>query len=130
MIALNDWHQDIMKFIQAKRDMSIINGANVSVAISEEFMVSKDSTDADWNLGYVRADVFNKYEASYYIEADDFVATSQVSASEIWDEMMRSAWSSAEPGVIFMGRYNDMSNSRYFSEIIATNPCGKWFASR
>ncbi|MGZ6507371.1 MAG: TSCPD domain-containing protein, partial [Tumebacillaceae bacterium] len=46
-------------------------------------------------------------------------------AEDLWDDMMQSAWKSAEPGVVFLGRYNAMSNSNYFNPIIATNPCGE-----
>src|SRR5690606_23809119 len=44
-------------------------------------------------------------------------------AREIWHIMMESAWRSAEPGVVFMERYNKQSNSWYFNPIVSTNPC-------
>ena len=125
MIVLNDWHQDIFKFINAKRDMSLINGANISVGFSEEFMASLKE-NGDWNLGYVKEELFKQYEFKYYVKKSDFVKTEVVKAEEIWENMMESAWASAEPGVIFMGRYNQMSNSFGLGhEIIATNPCGE-----
>lgn len=124
MIVLNDWHADILDFINAKKDMSMINGANISVGISEEFMEAQKN-DLDWNLGYVSSDLFEKYEKEYYIDQDDFQIVKTMKAEAIWDEMMEAAHKSAEPGIIFMGRYNSMSNSHYYSGIIATNPCGR-----
>lgn len=121
MIVLNDWHENILDFIQAKRDNSIINGANISVGVSEEFMAAKEG-DNRWKLGYVKEELFDSYKDKFHVDPEDFVATTDITVSEIWDEMMESAHASAEPGVIFMGRYNDMSNSWYFNPIIATNP--------
>ena len=48
-----------------------------------------------------------------------------VKASEVWHTIIESAWKSAEPGVVFMEYYNQMSNSWYFNPIICTNPCGE-----
>ncbi|MGO4185921.1 ribonucleoside-diphosphate reductase, adenosylcobalamin-dependent, partial [Paenibacillus sp. TAF43_2] len=48
-----------------------------------------------------------------------------VRAREIWQAIIESAWKSAEPGVVFMEYYNQMSNSWYFNPIISTNPCGE-----
>lgn len=124
MIVLNDWHQDIVKFINAKRDMSLINGANISVGVSDRFMEAK-AEKAEWSIGYVDSDEFSKYENAYYYEKQDFVKTDTMQATDVWNEMMKAAHGSAEPGIIFLERYNAMSNSHYFSPVIATNPCGE-----
>src|SRR5690606_10956484 len=41
------------------------------------------------------------------------------------ETIIQSAWASAEPGIVWMERYNKESNSWYFHEIVATNPCGE-----
>ena len=125
MIVLNDWHQDIFKFINSKRDMDLITGANISVGFSEEFMSSLKEK-SNWNLGYVKEELFKQYEYKYFVDKTDFIKTEVVKAEEIWENMMDAAWTSAEPGVVFMGRYNEMSNSYHLGyEVIATNPCGE-----
>ena len=124
MIVLNDWHKDIKKFINAKRDMSLINGANISVGVSDKFMEAKAKGET-WTVGHVNVTDFSTYENAYYYEENDFVAEDTFNAKELWNDMMKAAHGSAEPGVIFMERYNRMSNSYYRSPIIATNPCGK-----
>src|SRR5690606_29204843 len=48
-----------------------------------------------------------------------------VRAREIWDTIIKSAWMSAEPGVVFIERMNAYSNSWYFNKLIATNPCAE-----
>jgi ribonucleoside-diphosphate reductase alpha chain len=127
MLILNDKHTDIKKFITCKQTDGVITGANLSVGVSEEFMAARAKGE-HWELGFpVGADklVFNgdfqKWEKSGgYLNVSEVIL-----AEELWDEMMQSAWKSAEPGVVFLGRYNEMSNSNYFNPIIATNPCGK-----
>jgi ribonucleoside-diphosphate reductase alpha chain len=49
----------------------------------------------------------------------------KVKAKDLWRKIINSAWKAAEPGVVFMERYNKMSNSYYYNKIIATNPCGE-----
>ena len=38
MLMLWDWHPDVEEFITVKQDLSKINGANLSVCISDGFM--------------------------------------------------------------------------------------------
>lgn len=42
-------------------------------------------------------------------------------AREIWNEIIDSAWASAEPGIFFIDRYNKLSNSHYYNTIASTN---------
>ncbi|HVY68205.1 MAG TPA: ribonucleoside-diphosphate reductase, adenosylcobalamin-dependent, partial [Patescibacteria group bacterium] len=48
-----------------------------------------------------------------------------VRAADIWDNIITSAWGSAEPGMYFIDRANHYSNSWYFSDLPCTNPCGE-----
>ncbi|EPZ47734.1 adenosylcobalamin-dependent ribonucleoside-diphosphate reductase [Alicyclobacillus acidoterrestris] len=46
-------------------------------------------------------------------------------ATELWNLITESAWSSAEPGIVWLERCNAESNSWYFNPLVATNPCGE-----
>ena len=46
-------------------------------------------------------------------------------AADIWDNIITSAWCSAEPGMYFIDRANYYSNSHYFADLPCTNPCGE-----
>ncbi len=130
MLILNDWHPDIMEFINSKREMGKITNANISVAISDDFMAAVKADD-DWQL------VFPDTGDSSYNEWWDgdlnawraagkpVVVHKTVKAREVWNTIIESAWASAEPGVFFIDRYNKMSNSWYYSTIRCTNPCGE-----
>src|SRR5260370_41204533 len=51
MLMLHDWHPDIEEFITVKQDLTKINGANLSVCVSDSFMEAVKA-DKDWDLVY------------------------------------------------------------------------------
>jgi ribonucleoside-diphosphate reductase alpha chain len=106
MLMLDDTHPDIEEFITVKRTPGKIEHANLSVCVSDAFMQAvKD--DADWNL----------------IWQGEVKKT--IRARQLWDLICQSAWASAEPGVVFMDRYNTESNTWYYENIRCVNPCGE-----
>jgi ribonucleoside-diphosphate reductase alpha chain len=132
MLILNCWHPDVLEFINSKREMGKITNANISVGITDKFMDAVH-TDADWDLVFPDASDPD-YEALWDGNLDKWQAAGKgiivhktVKAREIWNAIIESAWSSAEPGVFFIERYNKMSNSWYYDSgyIGCTNPCGE-----
>ncbi|GAX89673.1 ribonucleotide reductase N-terminal alpha domain-containing protein [Effusibacillus lacus] len=124
MLILNDKHADIRKFITCKQVDGVITGANISVGISEEFMEAKKN-GAKWTLGYPEISEMHEFNGDFQEwekAGRKLVVSEEIPAEQMWDEIMESAWKSAEPGVVFMGRYNNMSNSHYFNKIVSTNP--------
>ena len=104
MLMLDDTHPDIEEFITVKRTPGKIEHANLSVCVSDAFMQAvKD--DADWNLTW-QGEVKRT-----------------VRARHLWDLICTSAWESAEPGVVFIDRYNKESNTWYYENIRCVNPC-------
>jgi ribonucleoside-diphosphate reductase alpha chain len=134
MLMLDDWHPDIIEFIGSKKKKGMIENANISVKVSDEFM-DKLKTDGTWTLEY--PDYENeKYTEIYKKEWDGDIRNwkkkgygtkvyKTIKAKELWDLIISSAHSSAEPGVVFMERYNKMSNSWYFNPVVCTNPCAE-----
>ena len=104
MLMLDDTHPDVEEFITVKKTAGKIEHANLSVAISDKFMAAvKD--DAKWDLMW-------QGEVKKTIRARD-----------LWDLICKSAWESAEPGMVFMDRYNTESNTWYYENIRCVNPC-------
>lgn len=127
MLILGDQHADILKFIRCKQVDGVITGANISVGISERFMEAKKGNQM-WRIGYVPMDQMRDFSGDFEAWQDEhrtFEVTQELPASALWDELVLSAWKSAEPGVVFLGRANRMSNSWYFNPLVATNPCGE-----
>ncbi len=134
-------------FISAKRQRGRLTNFNVSVLVSDAFMRAVED-DLDWDLGFhvPRADgvhvaVYDKPFPYDYIpltnafeQGDDraewkkgavlpWYVYRRVKARTIWEDMMRSTYTYAEPGVIFIDRVNDYNNLWYCEDIRCTNPC-------
>lgn len=132
MLMLADWHPDICEFITAKRNPQVLTNANVSVAITDSLMAAVAS-DGEWQLRYPHTD-----HSAYDTEWDGDLAKWEAKgypvrvyrtmrARELWELIVESAWASAEPGIVFIERYNKESNSYYYERgvIYATNPCAE-----
>jgi len=99
-------HPDIEEFIRVKQNETNLRAFNISVGITDEFITAvKD--DTEFNL---------QFEGRIY---------KTVRARRLWEEIMRSTWDWAEPGVLFIDRINEWNNLWYCETIAATNPCGE-----
>lgn len=106
MLMIDDTHPDVEEFITVKRTAGKIEHANLSVCISDAFMQAVKA-DEDWNLTW-QGEV-----------------KKTIRARGLWDLICTSAWQSAEPGLVFMDRYNTESNTWYYENIRCVNPCGE-----
>lgn len=130
MLMLWDWHPDIEEFITVKQDLTKINGANLSVCVSDKFMEAVKS-DSDWPL--IFPDTNDKeYDTKWKGYIDEWQKMGKrikvhkvIKARKLWDLICQAAWKSAEPGVVFMERYNKWFNNWYFNKINCVNPCGE-----
>ena len=130
MLMLHDWHPDIEEFITVKQDLSKINGANLSVCLSDAFMEAVKK-DANWDLIYPDLDDL-KYDKKWNGDMDEWKKAGgktevkkTIKAKDLWNLICEAAWRSAEPGLHFLDRSNKRSNTYYFERLIATNPCGE-----
>lgn len=130
MLMLWDWHPDIEEFITVKQDLSRINGANLSVCVSDAFMEAVKN-DADWDLVFPdRTDPeydtkWDGYLPNWIAMGKKTVVHKTLKARVLWDLIAEAAWRSAEPGVVFMERYNKWFNNYYYEYINCVNPCGE-----
>ena len=99
-------HPDIEEFVRAKQNETNLRAFNISVGITDEFMEAVKN-DTDFNLVF------------------DGKVVKTIKAVFLWEEIMRSTWDWAEPGVLFIDRINEMNNLAYCETIVATNPCGE-----
>lgn len=99
-------HPDIEEFIKAKNNSTTLTQFNISVGITDEFMDAVIN-DKMFDL---------KFEGRRY---------KTVRARYLWDEILRSTWDWAEPGVLFIDTINKKNNLWYCEQIAASNPCGE-----
>jgi ribonucleoside-diphosphate reductase alpha chain len=130
MLILNAWHPDVLDFINSKKEAGKITNANISVGITDDFMQAVKE-DKPWDL------VFPDTSDPLYKEQWDgdmtkwkalggkVIKHKTVRAADMWDNIISSAWASAEPGMYFIDRANYYSNSWYFANLPCTNPCGE-----
>ena len=119
-------HPDIVDFIRAKQTKGVWTFFNVSVNVSDAFMNAVQS-DSGWNLVHVE-EPSEKYKAehgSFYDTDRKVWVWKSVKATEIWNEIMRSTYDCAEPGILFLGQSNRQNNLWYCEQLDATNPCGE-----
>lgn len=130
MLMLWDWHPDIEEFITVKQDLKRINGANLSLCISDTFMEAVEK-DADWPLLFPDTqdpeydEKWNGDLVEWKNLGKKIIVHKVVKAKKIWNLIAEAAWKSAEPGVVFMERYNKFHNNYYWNRINCVNPCGE-----
>ncbi len=108
MAVLRVDHPDIFEFIDIKLDETKLTNFNISVAATDEFMRAVDE-DKPFPL----------------INPRNGEVTATPRAREIFDRVVRNAWASGEPGMIFLDRINRDNPTPALGEIEATNPCGE-----
>ncbi|MCX6732063.1 MAG: adenosylcobalamin-dependent ribonucleoside-diphosphate reductase [Candidatus Roizmanbacteria bacterium] len=130
MLMLWDWHPDIEEFITVKQDLKRINGANLSVCVSDSLMEAVEK-DADWDLVFpdtTDPEYDEKWDGDIFTWkalGKKVVVRKTVKARYVWNLIAEAAWKSAEPGLVFMERYNKWHNNWYWNRINCVNPCGE-----
>ena len=101
-------HPDIMDFISAKEDKTKLNNFNLSVALTDVFM-----------------DALKNNEEYDLINPHTHLPVSKMKAKEVYNEIVKRAWKTGEPGIIFMDRMNQYNPTPSVGTIESTNPCGE-----
>lgn len=117
MITISVNHPEIETFINIKRDLKKVTGANISIRLNDQFMKA------------VKQD--KEYVLRWPVEAtpEEAKVTKTVRAKDVWDQIVDSAWASAEPGLLFWDTVKKNTPSDIYHEFghnsICTNPCGE-----
>ena len=117
MLTISIQHPEIETFINIKRDLKKVTGANISIRVTDEFMKAVES-DSEFTLQW-----------PCEVPLSESKITKVVKANDIWNQIVDSAWASAEPGLLFWDNAKKMTPSDAYDSkgygSKSTNPCGE-----
>lgn len=120
-------------------DPEFLSGANISVAITKEFMDAVENNGEHY-LRFPDLDEYSSEEMKFYNDNWSKIGDVReweklgfkvktyrtIKAKELWNLINICATYSGEPGIFFIDNANDMTNAKsYGQQVVATNPCGK-----
>lgn len=101
-------HPDIIDFIRAKEKEGDFNNFNLSVGLTEAFMQAMENGE-DYPL----------------ISPNTGKEKGRLNARDVFDLLVRKAWESGDPGIVFLDRINRDNPTPAQGEMESTNPCGE-----
>jgi len=115
MISMDVRHPDVEKFITMKHDLTKVTGANVSLKITDDFMRAVEKNE--------------QYELRFPVEAEEPQFTKLVDAAALWETIIESATTTAEPGLLMWDNIRNNLPAESYADVgfktICTNPCGE-----
>jgi ribonucleoside-diphosphate reductase alpha chain len=130
MATLRCDHPDIETFVDVKHDPAALRHFNLSVLVSDDFMRAV-ADDQDWPLVFpLHADepagettLLRRWSGMAQPVACRIVRS--IKARALWQRILRAAYDTAEPGVLFIDAINRDNTLGDRESISATNPCGE-----
>lgn len=113
MITLSIKHPDAKLFATMKQDFKKVTGANVSLRISDEFMVALTEGKT--------------FRQQWPVDASIPEVIQDVDPRELWDVIVDSAWKFAEPGLLMWDNYCNTLPAHLYPgfKTKSTNPCSE-----
>ncbi|MCG3138193.1 MAG: hypothetical protein HJJLKODD_02054 [Phycisphaerae bacterium] len=131
-------HPDILKFLNAKQDLSQFTNYNISVKVTDEWMegylANPDSPHIVCNHRngkryYIPRDVdIWAYDVRTLVPVNDEDVpppNAVYTKRDIWNIIVQNAWKTGEPGVVFIDRINQYNPTPQIGRMESTNPCGE-----
>ena len=101
-------HPDILDFIHCKDDLTQVTNFNISVAVTDAFMLALEAGKS-YDLIHPRTGK----------------VVGQLDALDVFKQIVHGAWKTGEPGVFYIDRANQYNPVPRLGSYEATNPCGE-----
>jgi ribonucleoside-diphosphate reductase alpha chain len=126
MAVLRVDHPDILDFVDLKADAREMRNFNLSVGVTDEFL---DAVREGKPHFVVDPHTRERRPLRAKLRDTEGRLTGYEerawSAREVFDRIVRRAWESGEPGVVFLDRINRFNPTPQLGPMEATNPCGE-----
>jgi len=101
-------HPDVLDFIHCKDDLTQVTNFNISVAVTDAFMLALEAGKS-YDLIHPRTGK----------------VVGQLDALDVFKQIVHGAWKTGEPGVFYIDRANQYNPVPRLGSYEATNPCGE-----
>lgn len=128
-------HPDIISFINVKQNLKLINNFNLSVLITNDFinrLIITPNAKVVANYSFTHADGTKEQitDINYITYNDSFVVQDvspiEITYKELFDEVIKCAWNTGEPGFLFEDNINENNPlAKAMGNINTTNPCAE-----
>lgn len=108
MAVLRVDHPDIMEFIKCKNNKKELTNFNISVGVTDKFMAAVSKSD-EYDL----------------IDPRTYESSGKLNAAAVYEELIHQAWTTGDPGIIFLDEINRHNTTPGIGEMESTNPCGE-----
>lgn len=115
MLTLSIHHPDILAFCTIKNDPTKVTGANISVRLTRAFLDAVKNNE--------------EYEVCFPVDYRERgvppVISKRISAKEVWETIIHSAWLRAEPGLLMWDNVTEQTPADRYERFKSrgTNPC-------
>lgn len=121
MLTVSVHHPDIRSFMRIKNELNAhgertkVTGANVSIRLTNEFLEAVEKNE--------------QVELRWPVDSETPEVSQMVDASDLWEECVKHARDSAEPGLLFWDNILQGSPADCYAEdgfrTVCTNPCAE-----
>lgn len=121
-------HPDILEFVHCKEKEGEVSNFNVSVGLTDEFMQAvKDNDPNPWYCNFNGQKMKPRRIKRTGGETAIAIEEVTMTARELFQEIIATAWINGEPGCVFLDEVNNKNPLPGLGRIEACNPCGEQF---